>query len=203
MGENCVCQNIVLLSLCLTPFTSNSGVLPGKSVSQLNLQTQRLLGQQATSEFMGLHLFCSRVGQKNATNITAPRKNGCIINEGAKVSSEENRKRKEENRRIYGLSQEQVDAIVLPVATVADDANTVAAKANDDQRAVADAERRLAILVATRNARAVAKTMPVRDWNAEHSLQPRLPTNESTINSTTTTVTSTSTSTSTTTTMTI
>lgn len=169
---------------------SNSGVLPGKSVSQLNLQTQRLLGQQATSEFMGLHLYCSRVGQKNASNVTAPRKNGCIINEGAKVSIEENRKRKEENRRIYGLTQEQVDAIVLPVAAPSDDSTADKTNASDEQRAVADAERRLAILVATRNARAVAKVMPLRGWNAEHSLRAR-PTNELETVSTTTTTTTT------------
>jgi hypothetical protein len=147
-------------------------VLPGKSVAQLNLQTQRLLGQQATGEFMGLHLYCSRVGQKNATNLTAARKNGCIINEGAKLSIEETHKRKEENRRVYGLSQAQVDAIVLPVAaTAAPEGETVDADA--EQRAIADAERRLSILVATRNARAAAKTLPLRGWNANHSIQQR------------------------------
>lgn len=115
--------------------------------------------------------LCS--GQKNAANIHAPRKNGCIINEGAKVSPEENRKRKEENQRIYGLTQEQVDAIVLPVASESADAAAAPTDANDEQRAVASAERRLAALVATRNARAAARVMPVNEWNAEHSLQPK------------------------------
>lgn len=89
------------------------------------------------------------------------------------MSPEENRKRKEENQRIYGLSQEQVDAIVLPVASESADATAAPTDANDEQRAVASAERRLAALVATRNARAAARVMPVNVWNAEHSLQPK------------------------------
>jgi hypothetical protein len=38
-----------------------SGCLPGKHPAQLNLQAQRLLGQQSTGEFAGLHIDAKTV----------------------------------------------------------------------------------------------------------------------------------------------
>jgi hypothetical protein len=152
-----------------------SGVLPGKSVSQLNLQTQRLLGQQSTREFMGLHLWCSKVGQKNALFVDAPRKNGCIINEGQNITPEETRRRRAQNKELYALSDAEIAAIELPSPAAPSAAATaaVAAAANDDRLAVADAERRARVLQVTQSARACAKPMPMRDWNrAGHLLVP-------------------------------
>ncbi len=39
--------------------------LPGKTIAQMNLQTQRLLGQQSLAEFMGLHVNLEKVFQEN------------------------------------------------------------------------------------------------------------------------------------------
>ena len=39
--------------------------LPGKTIAQMNLQTQRLLGQQSLAEFMGLHVDLEKVFQEN------------------------------------------------------------------------------------------------------------------------------------------
>lgn len=168
---------------------TEAGVLPGKSVAQLNLQTQRLLGQQSTREFMGLHLFCSRVGLKNAQLLDAPRKNGCIINDGDTISLDESRRRKALNKQLYGLSDAQVAAIVLPrpplastpaadAAAAADaadaDANAADADDDDDKEAIAAAERRARVILATQTARAAAKPMPVRDWNRATTLDPAL-----------------------------
>lgn len=40
-----------------------SGCLPGKHPAQLNLQAQRLLGQQSTGEFAGLHIDANKIYQ--------------------------------------------------------------------------------------------------------------------------------------------
>jgi hypothetical protein len=42
-----------------------SNCLPGKTIAQMNLQTQRLLGQQSLAEYMGLHLDLERVFKDN------------------------------------------------------------------------------------------------------------------------------------------
>ena len=42
------------VSLSLSFFTQESGLLPGKMVQQLNGQTQRLLGQQSLAAYTGL-----------------------------------------------------------------------------------------------------------------------------------------------------
>ena len=60
------------------------GCLPSKTISQMNLQTQRLLGQQSLAEFMGLRIKLDLVflenSKKNGPNIQ--RKNNFIINTG-------------------------------------------------------------------------------------------------------------------------
>ncbi|KAI8842998.1 hypothetical protein BC829DRAFT_298782 [Chytridium lagenaria] len=61
---------------------ADSGCLPGKSISQLNLQTQRLLGQQSTAEFAGLHIDPNHVGEQNQRKEGVTRKNGFIVNMG-------------------------------------------------------------------------------------------------------------------------
>ena len=45
---------------------SRSNCLPGKTPAQLNLQTQRMLGQQSTAEFVGIHLDPAKVHEENA-----------------------------------------------------------------------------------------------------------------------------------------
>lgn len=76
--------------------------LPGKTPAQLNLQTQRMLGQQSLAgaktlliwsftraqlcaEFMGIHLDARKVWQFNnqKQGPEYKRKNGCIINTGS------------------------------------------------------------------------------------------------------------------------
>jgi len=61
-----------------------SGCLPGKTTSQLNNQTQRMLGKQSTAEFAGLHMDVLKVGELNS-RLEGPgitRKSGMIINTG-------------------------------------------------------------------------------------------------------------------------
>ncbi|CAG8632607.1 1543_t:CDS:2 [Rhizophagus irregularis] len=61
-----------------------SNCLPGKTNAQMNLQLQRMLGQQSTAEFAGLHVDPLVIGEKNS-KIQGPnikRKNNCIVNTG-------------------------------------------------------------------------------------------------------------------------
>jgi len=57
----------------------NSRCLPGKTVAQLNNQMQRMIGQQSTSEFTGLHIDPSKVFEENQLK-EGKRKNGSLIN---------------------------------------------------------------------------------------------------------------------------
>ncbi|KAI8824109.1 uncharacterized protein EV422DRAFT_306910 [Fimicolochytrium jonesii] len=93
-----------------------SGALPGKTNAQLNLQTQRMLGQQSTAEFQLLHIDPLVIGEKNA-QIQGPdvkRKNGFIVNSGGKVTKEEKLRRIKENKEKYELPEEEWRAIELP-----------------------------------------------------------------------------------------
>lgn len=60
-----------------------SRCLPGKTVAQLNNQAQRMIGQQSTSAFTGLHIDPSNVFANNALK-TGHRKNGTLINMDSK-----------------------------------------------------------------------------------------------------------------------
>ncbi|CDH60337.1 protein [Lichtheimia corymbifera JMRC:FSU:9682] len=93
-----------------------SGCLPGKTNAQMNLQLQRLLGQQSTAEFAGLHIDPKVIGEKNS-KIQGPhikRKNNCIVNTGGKLSREELRERMQRNKEMYELPEEEWNSIELP-----------------------------------------------------------------------------------------
>ncbi|KAL0090854.1 Homeodomain-like DNA binding domain-containing transcription factor [Phycomyces blakesleeanus] len=93
-----------------------SGCLPGKTNAQMNLQLQRLLGQQSTAEFAGLHINPKVVGEKNS-KIQGPhikRKNNCIVNTGGKLTREELRERLLKNKKLYELPESEWSDIELP-----------------------------------------------------------------------------------------
>ncbi|KAJ3128781.1 hypothetical protein HK098_003547 [Nowakowskiella sp. JEL0407] len=103
-----------------------SKCLPGKTIAQLNLQTQRLLGQQSTAdvdfinlvckEFQGLHVDPKQVGQANSLKQgpEIKRKNGFIINTGKKLTREELKQRKSENKQKFEVDREIWENIELP-----------------------------------------------------------------------------------------
>ncbi|KAJ3001811.1 hypothetical protein HKX48_002665 [Thoreauomyces humboldtii] len=94
-----------------------SACLPGKTNAQLNLQTQRMLGQQSTAEFQTLHIDPLVIAAKNAL-IQGPhvkRKNGFIVNSGGKLTKEEKQRRIKENKETFELPEEEWRAIILPV----------------------------------------------------------------------------------------
>ncbi|KAJ1649704.1 hypothetical protein IWQ61_009291 [Dispira simplex] len=94
----------------------DSQCLIGKTIAQMNLQTQRMLGQQSTAEFAGLHIDPFVIGELNSQK-QGPhikRKNNCIVNTGAKLSREEIRRRLQEHKDTYELSEAEWLAIELP-----------------------------------------------------------------------------------------
>ncbi|RKO94540.1 hypothetical protein BDK51DRAFT_28602, partial [Blyttiomyces helicus] len=92
------------------------GCLPGKTNAQLNLQTQKLLGQQSTAEFQGLHIDPLEVGRTNALKQgdDVKRKNGFIVNSGGKLTREERMRKTQEHREKYELPESVWKNIVLP-----------------------------------------------------------------------------------------
>ncbi|OZJ06935.1 hypothetical protein BZG36_00178 [Bifiguratus adelaidae] len=93
-----------------------SNCLPGKTNAQMNLQLQRLLGQQSTAEFAGLHIDPKVIGERNS-KIQGPgikRKNNTIVNTGAKLTREELKQRLLSNKEKYELPKEVWSAIELP-----------------------------------------------------------------------------------------
>ena len=92
-----------------------SGALPGKTVGQLNNQMQRMIGQQSTKEFQGLHVDPQKVFAVNKEKDGLARKNGCIINTGENPTREKVKVKREENIARFGLSQEEIDAIAIPL----------------------------------------------------------------------------------------
>ncbi|ORX69504.1 hypothetical protein DL89DRAFT_267705 [Linderina pennispora] len=93
-----------------------SECLPGKTIAQMNLQTQRMLGQQSTAEFNGLHLDAFVIGELNSKK-QGPgikRKNNCIVNTGGKLTRDEVVKRQQKHREQYEVKAEVWRAIVLP-----------------------------------------------------------------------------------------
>ncbi|KAF7721029.1 hypothetical protein EC973_005539 [Apophysomyces ossiformis] len=93
-----------------------SGCLPGKTNAQMNLQLQRLLGQQSTAEFAGLHIDPKVIGERNSKIQGAhiKRKNNCIVNTGGKLSREELRQRVQKNKELYELPESEWKHIELP-----------------------------------------------------------------------------------------
>jgi hypothetical protein len=91
-----------------------SGCLPGKSIGQIYMQTQRLVGQQSLAEFMGLHLDLESIFQDNMQKKGVARKNNTIVNNGDNQTKDERKRLIAENQQLYGLSEECVKAIRLP-----------------------------------------------------------------------------------------
>ena len=88
--------------------------LPKKSIGQIYLQTQRLMGQQSLGDFMRLHIDIERVFIDNSKKTNVVRKNKCIVNTGDNPNQEERKRKIEENRTKYGLDLSEVKKIKLP-----------------------------------------------------------------------------------------
>lgn len=87
---------------------------PLKCCGQLNLQTQRLFGQQALAEFSKVHIDPNRIKVEN-DKIEGFRKNTCLINTGNNLTKIEENKRKAAHTAKYGIPKEITDQIVVPV----------------------------------------------------------------------------------------
>ena len=116
-------EEVGVLRLCLMKFgvgmwvqIVEAGVLPGKQIQQLNGQTQRFLGQQSIAEYTRLKVDVDAIRADNLAKQGPEiyRKNGLITNQGGKLKPDALRALREANEAKYGLTDEQVEAIVLP-----------------------------------------------------------------------------------------
>ena len=98
--------------------------LPGKTVAQLYNQAQRLLGQQSLAEFQGLSLDIPAIFARNA-NIVGTRKNNCLINTGNKLMGDQLKALKIKNQKDFGISQDDIDALVIPELEASDMSNVL------------------------------------------------------------------------------
>ena len=92
----------------------DSECLPGKSIGQIYLQTQRLMGQQSLGEFMGLHVDIERVFIDNSLKTNVTRKNNTIVNMGDNPNREERARKIAENEAKYGLDDATWRSVKLP-----------------------------------------------------------------------------------------
>ncbi|KAJ1903798.1 hypothetical protein LPJ81_002862 [Coemansia sp. IMI 209127] len=92
-----------------------SECLPGKTIAQMNLQTQRMLGQQSTAEFNGLHIDALQIGEINSKKQgpEIKRKNNCIVNTGGKLTRDEIEKRRVAHREKFEVPAAVWKGIVL------------------------------------------------------------------------------------------
>ena len=82
----------------------------------MNLQTQRLLGQQSLAEFMGLHVHLDRVFLDNLKKQgpEIQRKNNFIINTGDNLTAQNREMRIKQNELTYGLTPHEITQCKLP-----------------------------------------------------------------------------------------
>eukprot|EP01028_Stygiella_incarcerata_P013615 TRINITY_DN82867_c0_g1_i1.p1 TRINITY_DN82867_c0_g1~~TRINITY_DN82867_c0_g1_i1.p1 ORF type:complete len:247 (-),score=63.56 TRINITY_DN82867_c0_g1_i1:106-738(-) len=115
-------QESEVLRLCLMLFgvgcwgnILDLGLLPGKTRSQLVIQTQRMLGQQSLAEFNGLQLDIDKIRAMNDARVkedpTTVMKVGVIVNTGDNLSRADVDKKMEENMVKFGLTEEQIAGI--------------------------------------------------------------------------------------------
>jgi len=85
-----------------------------KTCGQLNLQTQRLFGQQALAEFQKVHIDPNRIKVIN-DKIEGFRKNTCLINTGNNVSAKEAQRRRQAHTEKYGIPENLYNQIIVPI----------------------------------------------------------------------------------------
>ncbi|KAI8913394.1 hypothetical protein EDD86DRAFT_179979, partial [Gorgonomyces haynaldii] len=109
-----LCQAVIKFGIGNWSKVIESGCLPGKTNAQLNLQLQRMLGQQSTAEFQGLHIDPLVIGRMNALKQgpEIKRKGGFIVNTGSKMTKEEIKRRINENKK-YEVDQAVYEKIEL------------------------------------------------------------------------------------------
>ena len=96
-----------------------SGVLPGKTIQQMNCQTQRLLGQQSLAAYTGLRVDIDRIRADNVARCNVERKNGLLINSGPNPTPAMRRRWQAEAQAKYGLLEQQVAEACEALETLA------------------------------------------------------------------------------------
>ncbi len=82
----------------------------------MSIKTQKLLGRQSLSEFIGLKVDLEKIYQENKAKLLLKinNKKKFVVNEGNNLSKAEIELKKEENKRKYGLSKRVIRQIQIP-----------------------------------------------------------------------------------------
>lgn len=91
------------------------GYLPHKTANQLNMQLQRMLGQQSTAEFFGLHIDPRIIYSMNILREGSRKNGGCLINSGNNPDKAEVKRKRNLNRSRYELDDDYVNSITIPM----------------------------------------------------------------------------------------
>lgn len=94
-----------------------SQCLPGKSISQLIIQTQKLLGQQSLAEFIGLRIDLEKVFHDNNNKKGQSGyvwKNNNLINNDSSLSVKEKKKKIIYNRMKYSIPDKLLRDVKIP-----------------------------------------------------------------------------------------
>lgn len=105
-----------------------TGYLPGKTVGQLNVQFQRMIGQQRTAEFHGIHFDTHIVLAENKQR-QGKRKHGYLVQAGNPSKEETKRLRAANEQR---LPQEEMP--LIPVLKTTDLGLKVGPLTREDRR---------------------------------------------------------------------
>jgi len=109
-------EEVDMLRLALIKYGCGSWVkiqyhFPFKKCFQLNIQTQRMFGQQSLREFNGLYLDPKTIFQKNSLRTNLPRKGGVIV---AKTTIDQRKILREEYQKLE-VSEEDRSKISIPI----------------------------------------------------------------------------------------
>ncbi|KAK8797334.1 hypothetical protein WA158_004542 [Blastocystis sp. Blastoise] len=138
-------------------------ILPGKNVTQIVGQVQRMMGQQSLREYLKINLDPFIVGKDNSKRKGVTRKNGMIINDGNTLSADEFRLLHNKNKEKYALSKQEIDGIIIPKLSLQDTSNDI----KISERVFIDRANKLRKLAELRNALFVLT-------NKDKNLQKRL-----------------------------
>ncbi|KAJ1928998.1 hypothetical protein IWQ60_001541 [Tieghemiomyces parasiticus] len=115
----------------------DSQCLIGKTIAQMNLQSQRMLGQQSTAEFAGLHIDPFVIGELNSKK-QGPgikRKNNCIVNTGELPKPDDPLALIEAKRAELRALRQELQAVSAKIAALKengeDDTTMLEAKVNN------------------------------------------------------------------------
>ncbi|KAJ5066145.1 ubiquitin-associated/translation elongation factor ef1b n-terminal eukaryote [Anaeramoeba ignava] len=90
-------------------------LIPGKTRTQLTHHVMRMMGQQSTAFFKGIHFDTNQILKINQNDSISKRKGGIIIKKEKSYTKQEIETKRKKNEKKYGISSEEIDKISIPI----------------------------------------------------------------------------------------